>query len=177
VSAQRAFDHELLRQLVQDNPGWTNYRLAQELTKDNEARGLGAVSEETVRRNLSRFGEDWGIRQRADTRDALHPPGVVLAPGTSGRMSLPLRYLRELRRENAGDRPDPGNPGDAGAVRARRQAVAWAAKQRAGRIVVDLTLDGEVITRPARAEEINGKGELISLMAWQVPGWRGKNVL
>jgi hypothetical protein len=167
MPGRRAFDWDLLRKLVTNGPTLSDYELAQKLTEDNEAnnRDLPPVNKSTVRTVLERNRETWAVPLRNPSWDEVRPPAGTLAPEHD--MDTPIRYLRDLAAEKAGVVPSVPQ-----AAELRSSALGWAQRMRQGRTVVDLDTKGTPVVREARAEELNSKGELISLMAWRVPGWR-----
>ena len=94
--------------------------------------------------------------------DLLPPTGSV---SPSQRMTTPLRYLREISKQRRGEEP-VGIP----EATMRRQALRWEERLRENRELVDFTEQGSVVVRPARAHELDDKGELVELAAWVIPG-------
>lgn len=170
MPARRAFDWDLLRQLVTDDPGLSDYQLAQALTEDNRKRGMPPASKSTVRTVLDRKREEWGIALRTNKLAEVLPPEGSLDPASNG--ATQMAYLRDLANAKAGIEPSTQPMAEV-----RSAALGWAQRLRQGRQVVDLTSAGVPITREATASELNSRGELISLMAWRVPGWRDANSL
>jgi len=169
----RAFDHNLLKQLFIDHPDWSTYQFQRELTADNRRKDPSAADvkavtvDATISRNRSAWEEEAGkaLPKRLEFYDEIAPPPGTLA--SEHKMHTAMRYLRHVAREARGEQPDAETE-----RLTRRQALAWAARMHNEKTIVDLTPEGEPFTRFARPDELNGHGELISLMAWKVPGWR-----
>ena len=173
MSPPRAFDHELLERLMEQNPGWSWHQLTQQLAADNKEHDLPAPSVDAVSRVGRRIKAANG-RSGGPEVNIAPPPGTLNPDNTNDTI---MRYLREMKREAEGHRFDPDKAGDAGGLKTRKAALGWGARMRSERMVADLTADGVPIERAARPEEIDSKGDLVSVMAWMVPGWRGYNPL
>jgi len=176
MAPPRAFDYDLLKELVLANPDWSSHRYALKLTAANRRKdpGAPAVLVSTVDSVLSRYRQIWEaeedtqIPRRVQYRAIAPPPGAL-----SGRhkMDTPMVYLREADREAHGDNPDTE-----ASIRLRRSALKWADGMRRDKMVVDLTATGVPVVRLARDEEIDSRGQVISLAAWMIPGWRSVRV-
>lgn len=171
MAPPRTFDYDLLKRLIREHPDWSYSQYADRLTDDARARDPGAprVLPDSARRVVSQYRGQWeeqGVRvpSRGVVHADLLPPLGSVAP--SQRMSTPLRYLREISKERRNEEPFT----DAEAVM-RRQALRWEMRLRANREIVDLGEHGRVLVRPAKPGELDGKGNLIDVAAWALPGW------
>lgn len=169
VAAQRAFDYDLLRKLITGDPSLTDQQLADALTADNRRRDPNApeVQKNTVRSVLAKHRKVWAVPLRHPAYEEIRPPEGAMKAGPEGGMSTPYRYVRDLCAAKAGVEPHSPQM-----IELRSQSTAWLERMRLERKVLDLTGEGAVIERPARAEELNSRGEVISVMAWLIPGWR-----
>jgi hypothetical protein len=173
MPAQRAFDHDLLRRLVTENPELSDYDLKKILDADNVRHGRTEVNIDTIRSLLSKRRKDWGIPVRRPTYDEIRPPRwAAFKQDGTGSESTPYRYLRDQAAVARGTHRRPEGV-SVKMAELRRQSTDWLAWMRRERLVVDLTREGEVIERPAVAGELTPDGGLVSVMAWRVPGWRG----
>jgi hypothetical protein len=170
MAPPRTFDYDLLKRLIRDHPEWTYPRIADALTAEARTRDPGAprVLPYSVRRVVSQYRDTWRdegvtVPVKGTVNTDLLPPTGSIAP--SQRMSTPLRYLREISKQRRGE--EPYTPTEA---TMRRQALRWEARLRGNREIVDFNDNGTVVVRPARADELDGKGELIELAAWVLPG-------
>jgi hypothetical protein len=172
MAPPRTFDYDLLKRLVREHPEWPYADYASLLTEDVRRDDPHAprVKPDSVRRVVSQYRDEWedeGVRVPARgviMADLLPPLGSV-AP--SQRMATPLRYLREISKQRRGEAPVT----DSEAIQ-RRQALAWEARMRDNREIVDLTSHGIVEVRPAGADELDAEGQLRELAAWALPGWQ-----
>lgn len=167
----RACDYDLLKQLVVDHPDWSYPEYKRVLDADNAEHGRKPIGINRISDIISRSREEWEaesgrrIPVRIVTRHVSSPPEGTVHP--DHKNDSVLRYLRELDARDLGIEPT----GDTSVI-LREQAIRWARRMREDLTIVDLTSGGAPITRDARTEEVNGKGELIALAAWLVPGWR-----
>jgi hypothetical protein len=170
MAPPRTFDYDLLKRLVRDHPEWPYADYAEKLTNDARTRNPRApvVLPDSVRRVVSQYRAQWQdegvavpVRGVINT-DLLPPTGSVAA---NQRMSTALRYLREVSKQRRGE--EPVTPTEAVI---RRQALRWAIRLQENREIVDITEHGFVEVRPARADELDGKGNLLELAAWAIPG-------
>jgi hypothetical protein len=160
MPASRTFSYEYLKRLVQEHPDWSHHEYANALTDEVRTRlrdpGYPRIKPNTVAAALSRYRDAW-LEQGAKIpvrRIGLGRmiPWVGIPEGY--RMDTKLRRLRTLAQLEAGQAVEP---------RAARLAEQFARSLRERREVVDLTPTGRPIQRPARADEIDGTGELLSL--------------
>ena len=170
MAPPRTFDYDLLKRLVRDHPEWPYAFYAEVLTRDARTRDRKApvVLPDSVRRVVSQYRAQWQdegvtVPVRGVIHADLMPPLGSVAPNQ--RMSTPLRYLREVSAWRRGEQP----VGDAGR-NIRRQALRWAARLQENREIVDVTDNGFVEIRPARADELDERGNLLELAAWAIPG-------
>ena len=174
MAPPRAFNYDLLRGLVLGHPNWSTFRYAAALTADNRRRDPHArqVQPATVDSVISRLKAIWEeeegrrLPRRVPVYDIAPPAGAL---NSRNKNDTAMKYLRELAQEASGNVPDTVSE-----VRVRASALNWEKRMRRDRMVVDLTAAGVPITRPARTEEVNSLGGLVSLMAWKIPGWRQK---
>jgi hypothetical protein len=175
MPAPPAFDYDLLRDLYLQHAddGWSTGQYQAALTEAIRATDPAAEMPlaTTIRSVISRHRVEWDQAAHRDTHQRtaryieIAPPEGALA--SAYKMDTPIRYLREVAADARGSVPTT-QPG----IRTRTTALNWAARMRAERQLVDLTPDGRPYTRPAKPHELNGLGELISLAAWLIPGWR-----
>lgn len=170
MAPPRTFDYELLKKLVREHPEMPYDGYADVLTKDARKADPRAprVLPGSVRRVISLYRDQWQeegvpIPLRGVVHADLMPPTGSLAP--SQRMATPVRYLREVSKARRGESPVTEHE----AV-SRRQALRWAARLQENREIVDISENGYVLVRPARADELDSKGNLIELAAWAIPG-------
>jgi len=166
----RTFDYELLKRLVREHPEWPYANYADLLTRDARKADphAPAVKPGAISRVISQYRDTWeeeGVRvpARGVVHTDLLPPTGSVAP--SERMSTPLRYLREISAHRRG-----GEPATDHQRTQRNQALRWEARLRENREIVDITANGLVEVRPARADELDEDGKLIELAAWAIPG-------
>ena len=171
VPPRRAFDHDLLRRFMQANPQATDYELARALTEDNRRSDPAApeVNPASVRNVLRNKRAVWGVPPRQPHHEGRVPRGM-LNPAHS--MDQPMRYWRDLQSRDEGHVPETMT-----AVKLRGCSTVWEARMREERMVLDVDAGGVPIVREARTEELGPDGYPLSLAAWLIPGWRGKNVL
>lgn len=160
MPAKRLINYEYLLRLMREHPGWTMNEYADALTEDarREDPTLARISPGSVAAAISRYRDTW------------EEDGQFVRPKKAGQrllpwvnipeahwMDTPLRRLRVLDRLARGEQV--GDP----------KAVRWALKfERTLRDrgqVVDLTPQGRPVIRPARADEVDGTGELLTLYA------------
>lgn len=170
MAPPRTFSYERLKRLIRDHPHWTYPQYADVLTEDNRRSEPGSprVNPDSVRRVANVYRAEWeeeGVKypSRGTVNTDLLPPTGSVAP--SQRMTTPLRYLREISKQRRGE--EPYTPTEAAM---RRQALRWEARLRENREIVDVTSNGIVEVRPARADELDDQGQLIELAAWAIPG-------
>jgi hypothetical protein len=163
----------LLKRLFIENPAWPSFRFAEELTADNRRKNPAApvVKVATVDSAISRLRQTWEDEEgvHLDKRVQMYeeiapPPGTLDSAHKSHTL---MRYLRHVAREARGEQPEAESE-----QATRRQALRWAERSRRRKVLVDLTPDGEPIERAARPDELDSQGNLISLAAWKIPGWR-----
>lgn len=163
MATPRAFDHDLLKQLLRDNPQATNSELAAVLTEDNHRHGRGVVTSHLVAAAISRNKARWaaeGISRPDITRRGL----IERLTANTGR-TIPDRFQREtcLRRLRQVDRLQQGLP-----VRPEREiryAQRFEEDLRSGCKVVDLDPEGRPFVRQAAPWELNADGQLVDLVA------------
>jgi hypothetical protein len=170
MAPPRTIDYERLKRLVREHPDWTYPRYAEDLTAEARKRDPRAprVVPDSLRRVVSQYRDQWQdegltVPDRGTVFKDLLPPTGSLTENQ--RMSTPVRYLREVSKQRRGE--EPYTPTEA---TMRRQALRWEARLRGNREIVDFNDNGTVVVRPARADELDGKGELIELAAWVLPG-------
>lgn len=170
MAPPRTFSYERLKRLIRDHPHWTYPQYADVLTEDNRRTNPGSsrVIPASVGRVISQYRSEWeeeGIEfpLRGTVNTDLLPPTGSVAP--SQRMSTPLRYLREISKQRRGEEPYTTTE-----AAMRRQAQRWAERNMANREIVDVTPNGIIEVRPARADELDDNGQLLELAAWAIPG-------
>lgn len=170
MAPPRTFSYERLKRLIADHPHWTYPQYADVLTEDNRRTDPGSprVIPASVGRVVSQYRSEWeeegvDFPSRGTVNTDLLPPTGSIAP--SQRMTTPLRYLREISKQRRGE--DPYTHTEA---TMRRQALKWEIRLRENREMVDFNENGTVIVRPARADELDSKGNLKELVAWVLPG-------
>lgn len=169
----RAFDHDLLKQLFMEHPVWPSFRFAEALTADNRRKDPASpvVKVATVDSAISRLRQTWEdeegvtLSKRVQVYEEIAPPPGALA--SEHKLHTLMRYLRHVARDARGEQPEAESE-----QRTRSQALKWADRSRNRRVLVDLTPDGEPFERAARPDELDSQGNLISLAAWKIPGWR-----
>lgn len=166
----RTFDYELLRRLIKEHPEWPYADYAELLTQDARKTDPHApkVKPGAISRVISQYRDTWAEEgTRVPPRGVVHtdllPPTGSVPPGQ--RMSTPLRYLREISAHRRGEPPVTDHQRTQ-----RNQALRWEARLRENREIVDLTPNGIVEVRPARADELDNQGKLLELAAWAIPG-------
>lgn len=170
MAPPRTFNYEWLKRLIREHPDWTYPMYAQVLTMAARKKDPGApeVLPDSLRRVVSQYRDQWEgegltIPRRGIVNTDLLPPAGSVAPDQ--RMKTPLRYLREISKHRRGEEPYTSTE-----ATMRRQALKWETRQRENREIVDITDNGVVIVRPARADELDDKGNLKELVAWILPG-------
>jgi hypothetical protein len=175
MAPPRTFDYELLKKLLKDHPEFGYAEYADALTKDARKtdRYASRILPGAVRRVVCQYRDTWmeedGIQvpQRGVVYRNLLPPTGSVAP--TQRMATPLRYLREIAKQRAGEAPVSENERII-----RAAALRWEGRLRENREIADITELGIVEVRPARADELDGKGNLLELAAWALPGWTAR---
>jgi len=172
MAPPRKFSYERLQRLIKDHPEWPYAQYADVLTADERRDNPGAprIKPDSVRRVVSQYRDEWkedgtSIPVRGVVFSDLLPPlGSVAA---NQRMATPLRYLREIAKERRGEAPVTANE-----AIVRKQALKWESALKTNLEIVDLTGNGIVTVRPARADELDDHGRLIDVAAWALPGWQ-----
>jgi hypothetical protein len=164
----RAFDYDLLVQLLKEHPDWPLQDIADALTADNRKADPGArpVNVATVRARMHRLrfeGEEIPLHSKRFA-DFMPPPGLVHRDHV---MAQPLRYLREISKERRGDRPV--GPDES---KLRGMALSWEHNLLLMGFIADLDANGVPFTRPAEPAELDEDGKPAALAAWLLPGWR-----
>jgi hypothetical protein len=156
MAPPRTFDYGLLKRLLRECPEWPYSRYADELTADARTRDPGSprVKPDAIRRVVSQYRDEYG---------ELLPPLTAVAE--NHWMATPLRYLREIAKERRGQAPLTDNE-----HRVRGQALRWEGRLREAKELVDIADGGQVVVRPARADELDSQGELLEIVAWVLPG-------
>lgn len=175
MARPRAFDHELLRQLVTQHPEWTDDRYAQILTEHNQRDDprAGAVNVNSVSAVIHRKKDAWRrhgseIPSRYVTYGDFMPPGGTVA--AVHKNATELRYLRELAKDARGEHPDPN---EVSKVKLRLSALNWRDGILAeGKLILDLDANGKPIYRIPSKHERDNEGRPLALAAWMLPGWR-----
>lgn len=167
MSAPRSFDYGYLEQLVREHGDWSHHEYAVAVTAhEREVRndpGYGPILQNTITAVLSRYRDTWLERGVVApfSRDAKRKiPWTGLTQ--EQMMSTTLRKLKVLADLDAGG---------AGSSDPRRVKLAlqYERKLRDRKLVVDLTPTGAIYERPARPDELDGEGELLSYYA-RYPG-------
>ncbi|SRR6266704_3023984 len=180
MPASRTFSYDYLKQLVQEHPDWSHQEYASAVTAEARTRlgdpGHPRIKPNAIAAALSRYRDTWleeGAKVPPRKGLGRMIPWAGIPEGY--RMDTKLRRLRTLAQIDAGVRVEP---------RTARLAEQFARSLREGRQVVDLTSGGRPVVRPARPDEVDGTGELLSLYArhpglthaeWEsmTPGERG----
>ena len=169
MAPPRTYDLELLKRLVRNHPDWSYHEYARVLTDDMRARTgdprYPVILPNTVAAAISRYRDRWredGIRvddNRMPVYRELIPARWRVSP--AHKMDTPLKHLRTIARLRRG----------LGASQMdARQALAFERRLRERREVVDVTPNGRPVIRPAAHWELDGKGELIEIVAQPAPG-------
>lgn len=164
MPAPRLINYELLQRLMREHPDWSMGEYADALTEHMRQEDPAArrIMPSSVAAAISRFRDTWEeeghfVRQRKAGQRRL--PWVNIPE--AHWMDTPLRRLRVLDRLARGEKV--GDP------KALRWALMFERRLRERSQVVDLTPQGRPVIRPARADEIDGTGALLSLYA-RYPG-------
>jgi|SRR5579859_1394168 len=169
MAPSRTFDYDLLKRLIREHPEQSYAEYAEALTRDVRKDDPGAprVLPDSIRRVVTQYRDRWEdeglhVPDRRLGKDIRVPLGAV---SETQRMATPTRYLREIwsQREGRSAVTESGR-------RIRASALRWEAKLRESRHIVDITSLGDVIVRPAGADELDDKGRLIEITAWAIPG-------
>jgi hypothetical protein len=167
MSAPRTFDYEYLKTYVRDHPGLSHGEYAAAVTAhEREVRndpGYGPILQNTITAALGRMRPAWeeqGIRvpRSKDSRRKIPWTGLT----QEQLMSTPLRKLKILADLKAGGY----GSGDRQKV---SLALRYENRLNERKLVVDLKPSGIVYDRPARPDELDGTGELLSYYA-RYPG-------
>lgn len=173
MAGPRAFDHEVLKQLVFDHPDWSDPEYASALTAHNREADPKApeVKVSTVSSTLSRKREVWQAQAGRVIPSRLVPLSDFMPPlGTihpEHRNDTDIRYLREFAKQARGLRPR-----EDWQVQFRNQALNRIEGMLAAGQLLDLDPHGVPITRYATAGERNQDGSSKAIAAWLLPGWR-----
>lgn len=163
MTRPRAFDHELLRQLVTEHPHWSDERYAEVLgTNANTVSSVIHRKRDTWRRQGA------PVPDRLVTYQDFMPPAGAVA--VEHKNDTIMRYLRELGKEARGDRPATG---EVSKYRLRLSAVNWRDRLLSAGQIADLDTHGVPIERYATRQERNDDGTPKAVAAWLLPGWRG----
>lgn len=168
----RAFDYELLKQLVFDHPDWSDRDFARELTlrqrQDNPKAAEVKVG--TVSSTLSRQRDTWEKNAGREIPSRLVPLADFMPPHNTihaeHRNDTDIRYLREVAKHARGDRP-----AEDWKVQFRNQALNWMDGLKASGQLLDLDPKGVPFRRFATAGERNEDGSSKAVAAWLLPGW------
>lgn len=171
MAPPRTFDYDLLKRLLRESPEWPYSRYADVLTEDARTRDPLAprVKPDAIRRVVSQYRDEWekddGIRfpARGLVYGELLPPLTAVAE--NHWMATPLRYLREIAKERRGQAALTDNE-----KTVRGQALRWEGRLRESKEIVDIAEGGQVVVRPARADELDEQGDLLEIVAWVLPG-------
>jgi hypothetical protein len=177
MAPPRTFDYDSVKRMLREHPDWPYAKMADVLTEEVRRDDPHAprVLPDSIRRVVSQYRAQWEdegvvIPSRGVVHAGLLPPTGMVAP--SERMSTSLRYLREISKQRRGEAPVTDHERII-----RRQAIKWEARLRENREVVDVTENGLVEVRPARAHELDEDGRLIELAAWAIPGYQVRHRL
>jgi hypothetical protein len=169
MAPPRTFSYERLRRLIVDHPAWTYAKYADVLTEDERRTNPSAprVKPSAVRRVVSEYRDEWEEDgTRVPDRRLGHDIRVPLTRVSENYwMATSARHLRELWQERQGNPPIGDHQ-----KYARRQALRWEEALRENRQIVDISGKGEVIVRPAGADELDSHGDLLEIAAWALPG-------
>jgi len=164
------FDPELLKQLVQAHPEWSNPQLADALTADNNSAEAGpdrrgvVVDPARVASAKNRLKERWAaegvcvrpLRHRSELVARLvHNTGVQIPDERNKQDHVYIRHLRVL------DRIRERLPIASG----RDLALRFERDLRRDRMVVDLHPDGTPFLRAAAPWELDSQNRLLDLVA------------
>lgn len=164
----RQFDYEYLRDLMREHPRWSLRQLAQAITRhERESRQDPTYPHVTVSAVASaryRYRDTW-----KDAGDKIPESKQSPANRTQPFANLPpehwwdqrIQNLRVLTRMARGDPEVP--------TRNRRLAESMARKLRDGKQVIDVDHSGKPYIRNARADEVDGEGNIIAYTA-KYPG-------
>jgi hypothetical protein len=173
MPTERTFDYEYLRGVKREHPSWTLRQLADAVTQHERLTRRDdtypRVTTHAIRSVLHRYGDAWReqgdiIVQSAKSPTARSQPFANLPQEFSyDQMIQNLRVLNAIR-DGDEARLDPGR------VRMARNMEARLVEARE---VIDLDPDSKPpfrpYVRPARLDEIDGEGNLITITA-RYPG-------
>lgn len=160
MSASRTFPYESLERLIRDHPGWSHQQYADKITDQMREKDPTAprIKVNTISVAIARYRPIWAER---GVVAPFKPGGIRLLPWTGipdrWLMDTNLRKLRLLARIDAGE--DDLDP------REVKVALKFRDGLRAAKQVVDLSPQGRPVVRAARPDEVDGTGELLSLLA------------
>jgi hypothetical protein len=166
MAPPRTFELDALKDLLKNEPDWSNVRYAQALTDANKAKGLSIfVSPQSVAQAIYTHRWEWeaeGIsirvkRRRSGLVSALTANTGITIPDGPLQSQMELRYMRALDRMAEGLPVKP----ESLIVPARN----WEARLRRERHVIDLYPDGTVFERPAAPHELDRYNQLVSIVA------------
>jgi len=168
MPTERQFDYDYLRNLMRDNPRWSLRQLASALTEhEREIRNDPDYPHITVSAVASaryRYRDTW-----SDSGDNIPAAKQSPANRTQPFANLPTEHWWDQRIQNLRiltriARGDPHIP-----PRKQKLAESMARKLQEKRQVIDLSALGKPYIRDARADELDGEGNLIAYSA-KYPG-------